>query len=270
MEDISRKLEREIDRSKPKPYKQNLKSKLIIIDDFGMMKSGNYFKILVKFLSFTTVICFVAALVLYYLYTTLLKESVITNAKLENSQISVNNLIKEKEMLMAKLVISGKKPDIVSKPLAAQENQIKSDSLKSQSASKPATKKIKTMSVKTEKQKTPLPIDEKQKNNIGSVPTNSKIPESVIPVKPNYAINKTVTIENFVVKRAGSKKTLLVRFDIKKIAKTNGDVSGRIFTVLLPEDSASQEKWLVVPSSSLTNGIMVIRFFFPSVSYPRE
>ena len=47
MEDISRELEREIARSKPKPYIQDRRTRLIIVDDFGEMKSGDHFKTLV-------------------------------------------------------------------------------------------------------------------------------------------------------------------------------------------------------------------------------
>jgi hypothetical protein len=44
MEDISRELEKEIARSKPKPYKQDRKTRLLIIDDFGQVKSREYLK----------------------------------------------------------------------------------------------------------------------------------------------------------------------------------------------------------------------------------
>jgi len=72
--------------------------------------------------------------------------------------------------------------------------------------------------------------------------------------EPAKTINKTVTIENFIVKKSRSDKDLLVRFDIRKISEKPGDVSGRIFTVLIPDD-ASEDQWLVVPPTNLINGI---------------
>jgi len=75
MEDISRELEREIAHSKPKPYIPDRRTSVIIVDDFGEMKSGEYFKTLVKFFSCLSVICFIAAVVFYSFYADLSKDS---------------------------------------------------------------------------------------------------------------------------------------------------------------------------------------------------
>lgn len=44
MDDRSRELEREIAQAKPAPFKRSRESKIIIVDDFGEMKSGNWFE----------------------------------------------------------------------------------------------------------------------------------------------------------------------------------------------------------------------------------
>jgi hypothetical protein len=48
MEDISRELEREITQSKPTPYKQNRKKRVLILDDFGEMKNLSYLNLIEK------------------------------------------------------------------------------------------------------------------------------------------------------------------------------------------------------------------------------
>jgi len=66
-------------------------------------------------------------------------------------------------------------------------------------------------------------------------------------------INRTVLIEKFAVIRNRAGKDLLVRFDIRNISKSQGDVSGRIFTILRP-DNDIEDQWLVVPATALKSG----------------
>ena len=242
MEDISRELEREIARSKPKPYIQDRRTRLIIVDDFGEMKSGDHFKTLVKVFSFMSVICFTAALVFYYLYTDLSRDSSSIEAKLDIAQNKVNKLTQEKEVLMAKLVISGLKLDIAPEPPVAKKQNFKSATAAS------------TELEQIENKKTPAKIKKKEDK---VEPESDKIVKAskVVPLdKPDKIINKTVTIENFIVKKSRSNQDLLVRFDIRKLSEEPGDVSGRIFTVLIP-DNTSENQRLVVPFTTLTNGI---------------
>ena len=242
MEDISRELEREIARSKPKPYIQDRRTRLIIVDDFGEMKSGDHFKTLVKVFSFMSVICFTAALVFYYLYTDLSRDSSSIEAKLDIAQNKVNKLTQEKEVLMAKLVISGLKLDLAPEPPVA-----KKQNLKSATAAPTEPEQI-------ENKKTPAKIEKKEDK---VEPESDKIVKAskVVPLdKPDKIINKTVTIENFIVKKSRSNQDLLVRFDIRKLSEEPGDVSGRIFTVLIP-DNTSENQRLVVPFTTLINGI---------------
>ncbi|MBP9597918.1 MAG: hypothetical protein KBE30_02105 [Desulfobacter sp.] len=50
MEDISRELEREIARIKPRPHKTRKENNILIINDFGEIRSGAFLKVLVYFL----------------------------------------------------------------------------------------------------------------------------------------------------------------------------------------------------------------------------
>ncbi len=254
MEDISRELEKEIESARPKPYKQNRRTRLLIVDDFGLMKSGDYLQKFVKYLSLITVVCFVAAVMFCYLYMDLSKDSTSIKTKLDIAEKKVNKLNREKEVLMAKLVISGDKLDIdsdkiVQRPLVAFEQEIKYAPIESEYKNK------KTIVAKIETKVTQDDTEEKKEN---------VTPESIILNKPDSnksdsnksekKINKTVTIENFIVKKSKSNKDLLVRFDIRKIAKKSGDVSGRIFTVLR-SDNIPENQWLVVPATTLINGM---------------
>ncbi|WP_299983536.1 hypothetical protein [Desulfobacula sp.] len=112
MEDISRELEREIARSKPKPYQKDRKTRILIVDDFGEMKAGEYLKTLITILSIINVFCFVAAVFFYYLYTDLSRDANPVKNRLVLAEKKVTELTREKEILMARLVISGKEPGI--------------------------------------------------------------------------------------------------------------------------------------------------------------
>ena len=75
---------REIERSqpKPKPYEPDKRVRVIIVDNFGEMKSGEYLKILVRLLSISTCACIVAGALFYYFYPGLSREAVLTKERL--------------------------------------------------------------------------------------------------------------------------------------------------------------------------------------------
>lgn len=124
MEDISRELEKEIARSKPKSYKQERKTRIIIVDDFGKMKSGEYLKTLITTLSILNVFCFAAAVFFYSFYTDLSRDVTPVKNKLVLAEKKVDELTHEKEVLMARLVISGKEPGIMENEIE-EKNTIK-------------------------------------------------------------------------------------------------------------------------------------------------
>jgi len=246
MEDISRELEREIAHSKPKPYIPDRRTSVIIVDDFGEMKSGEYFKTLVKFFSCLSVICFIAAVVFYSFYADLSKDSNSIKTKLDIALEKISKLTQEKEVLMAKLVISGEKFDIAPKSVPPKPSVTKKQNIK------PAPAPLKPES--TENKKKPAKVAKKEDKAELISDKTVKATESALTTKPTNIANKTVTIEDFTVRKSGSNKDLLVRFDIRKISEKPGDVSGRIFTVLIP-DNTLEDQWLVVPSTTLKNGI---------------
>ncbi len=255
MEDISRELEREIAQSKPKPYKQIRTTRVLIVDDFGEMKSGDYLKTFIKILSIISIVCFVAAALYYYFYTGLYRASDLTKNRLVLAEKKINKLIQEKEVLMARLVISGKDP-VIEKKSKKQDKPI----VAKVEEKKPLVSKnepIKTIPSEPEDEDDVNKVlkAEQGKNIIKSKSnTNSKLPGIPIESEPPNTINKTVSIEKFAVRKDGSNGNLLVRFDIRNISKESGDVSGRIFTILKP-DNHSEDQWLIVPTATLKDGI---------------
>jgi hypothetical protein len=256
MEDISRELEKEIALSRPKPHKQDRKAKLFIIDDFGKMKSGEYFKILVKVLLFVSVVCFITASVFGYLYTELSKSSGSLHERLAVAENKAADLTREKEVLMARLVISGKEPGLVGEGIVTDGD----GSEMSSASDLVAGNKSRPLENQDSKLASAVSGSAKTQADNSGATINNAVASAVKASgesgknESGNVIKKIVSIEKFTVVRDGVSTDLLVRFDIRNISDEPGDVSGRIFTVLKP-DSGSQNKWLVVPSAPLKNGV---------------
>jgi len=260
MEDISRELEREIALAKPKPHKQDKKARVLIVNDFGEMKSGQYLKTFVKILSVLSIVFFVAAVIFYFLYTDLSKVANSVKERLAVAEKKVGQLTQDKEVLMARLVISGKEAGI-EKTSKVKEKPIRSKI----DEKKPAVMKkaeIVQSPLKTEKDdkstrpvikrpSTPEQKDIRKKQELNTTPEPST---PIVKSELKKSVKKTISIEKFTVTKDGNNGDLLVRFDIRNISTDPGDVSGRIFTVLKPDNNV-EKQWLVVPGSDLKNGI---------------
>lgn len=264
MEDISRELEKEIALTKPKPYKQDRKTRILIVDDFGKYKSGAYLKNLLMVLSVVSVFCFVAAVLLFFLYSGLSGDSKTNRTQLMAAEKKVQELTREKEVLMARLVIMGKEPGIdevtgqelaevdpeitEKKPLVQKKPDHNSlPEVRTNTGSEPAvsSKKPDTSEVQPEEESV------KPGKISGEKPESETVGENS---STDAAPPKKVSIEKFTVVKDGNNGDLLVRFDIRNVSSSPGDVSGRIFTILKPE-TGGQDQWLVVPSSKLENDV---------------
>ncbi len=224
MEDISRELEREIAKSKPKPFKKNRKIKILVVDNFGKVISGDHMKILLMVLSFISIVTFLTSAYLFYHYYTLSREAVSAKTSLILAEKKISELTGEKEVLMARLVILGKEPG-VKKTLEKDERPLNNDQ-EEKAAGNPVIGL--TLQAATERQDT----------------TEAKVN------------NKTISIEKFIVTRDRTNKDVLVQFGVRNISKEQGDISGRIFTVLQPDNNI-EEQWLVVPAAKLKKGIPI-------------
>ncbi|MCF6247282.1 MAG: hypothetical protein L3J69_07960 [Desulfobacula sp.] len=274
MEDISRELEKEIAQSKPKPYKKDEETRIIIIDDFGQMKSGEYLKYFLRVSLVLTIVCFVVAIVFFKLYSDVSKDISMTSDRLILADKKVDTLTKEKEVLIARLVILGqesifatvssgdKKEPQKDKAAASEKNQDeKKMVLKKQKITDAASKSKKKTSVIQApiKKKQTISIAQESNPNDDLAYKNIKAQNQIASqtknqVKKLSLENNKVSIEKFTVKNERASGDLLVRFDIRNISKEPGDVSGRIFTILKP-DNKPQDQWRVVPKSPLKDGI---------------
>jgi len=250
---------REIERNqpKPKPYEPDRQVRVIIVDNFGEMRSGDYLKFLVKVLSLTTIVSILAGVLLIYFYTGSSREDGLTKKSLVLAEKKVNELTREKEMLMARLVMLGEDPaveQLIERLVEKPDEKIK--------------KPDQALPVTTIEEKFPdPPVPEKEdKINKSLLENQEKIkmstllkkdgdlPEIPIKKEDKSLIEKPIDLEKFSVTKDGETGDLLVRFDIRNISKEAGDVSGRIFIVLKP-DNNFEDQFLVVPKSAIKDGI---------------
>jgi len=238
MEDISRELEREITQFKPAPYKKSRKKSILMVDDFGKTKTAGHLKVLVYVFGVASLVCFLTAGGLYYFFSHQAVENKRIKSEVAGLSKKVDRLIKEREVLMARLVISGKKPGIEMPPTLSEGPKKKKEGIKK----KTDPKRVET----TVKKRAAAPPKELVDEN-KQVQTQAEL-ESKKPVK------QIVAIEKFTVTRDGAKGNLLVRFDIRNISDKPSGVSGRIFTILKPDDKSLKD-WLVVPSAKLDKGV---------------
>ncbi|MCK5836605.1 MAG: hypothetical protein KAH09_05015 [Desulfobacula sp.] len=242
MDDISRELEREIALSKPKPYKKERKTRILVIDDFGEMNSGDYLKILVWMLSVATMGFCVAAAVFYSLYTKESRGGNLLRDRLVSAERKVDVLTREKELLMAGLVISGKDPEAFFEPIAPPlPLGLKQPGNSSLPAFEERGKSDPPSTVEQQKDRLPSGL-------------KGQTPGASATIEASKAIQKAVSIEKFRVTRDGTNGHLLVRFDIRNVSKAPGEVSGRIFTLLKP-DNDLENQWLVIPPATIKNGM---------------
>lgn len=118
MDNRLRELEREIAQVKPTPFKRIRESKIIIADDFGEIKSGDWLRTLVNILSVICLICAVSTGVFLYRFINLSKENNLLVKEKVLAEKKRIVLTEQQELLMARLVISGKEPSEI------MENQL--------------------------------------------------------------------------------------------------------------------------------------------------
>lgn len=252
MEDISRELEREITQLKPSPYKKSRKKSILMVDDFGEMKPADHLKVLVYVFGVASLVFLLAAGGLYYFFSHQAVENKRLKSEAAGLAKKVDRLINEREVLMARLVISGKEPGIETQPmplkvpiaLPGKSEKEKKEGIKKKSD----LKSVETIVVTTVETTTAVASKELVDEN--------KQGQAQVELKSKTPVQQIVTIEKFTVTRDGVDGDLLVRFDIRNISDKPGGVSGRIFTILKP-DVKSERDWLVVPSAKLDKGVPI-------------
>jgi len=254
MEDISRELEREIARAKPSPHKTSRQKRILIVDDFGEFSSGGYLKVLMYLFLAVSMVGILGTVGFYSLFAKAQKENFALKDRLDIVEKKAGRLTNDKEILMARLVMSGKKPD-----LSSPENQVVQAPPAKEKQSgimpKPSVEKGSKEDVKPEKQKTKsieMPV-------VVSPPEPDApplpIPDPPVEPEPEKPVLKpVVSVEKFSVIRGKAGGELIVKFNIRNISKESKEISGRIFAILKPENG-EQSGWVVSPGGQMENGI---------------
>ena len=274
MEDISRELEREIARAKPTPYKTNKKKNVLVVNDFGEMKSGRYLWVLVRLLSVTSLVFGVAAAGLYYAYTHQVQRLESMEKRLVLLEKKKNQLVNEKEILMAQLVMAGDKPalavinDTVSsgKTIGVKTEKSEAKISPQQSGDSKLAQKNADQQVESEfpapaaKQADETPaassdMDDGEEIATEGVADTSEGAETGDEPVAYSARSEVIAVEKFAVSQNSAHDELRVKFNIRNIKEGPGEISGRIFLVLKPEGGGKSD-WIVAPKAPLgQNGV---------------
>lgn len=107
MEDIPREVEREIAGIKPAPHKMRKENSILIINDFGEIRSGNFLIVLVCFFLVISLAGGLGSVVFYRLYSKANNQNVQLKRSRDVFEKKVTRLTGEKELLMARLVMTG-------------------------------------------------------------------------------------------------------------------------------------------------------------------
>ena len=278
MEDISRDLAKEIvDIAGHVTIRRKIKSSFFLIDDLGGIKPASWMKGLIWFCVLTTIISIAAAFLFYSLYTENRAEKTKFAGKLVRAEKKINSLTNEKELLMARIVISGKTLPHgltdrgvkgLDKSLAAvKANMVKnkkSGLVSSDNRIIPGLKENQTGLKHTAYKQIPY------KTKQGSIQTKVDFAEEKIKTEKilksgslkqdnnsesKYNKNmkyQKIGMEDFKLFKDTETGDLLVRFNIRNISSNPGNISGRIFVILEPDSNPSD--WLVVPSVAIKDG----------------
>ncbi|MCK5543230.1 MAG: hypothetical protein KAI40_11120 [Desulfobacterales bacterium] len=242
MEDISRELEKEIESySSPARTKRKSETRLIAVDDFGKMKSADWIKKLVLFLLVLSVVLSATTILFFKLYANYKVEYIDLRENLNLAEKKIKDSIKEKEYLMAKLVISNFNSD------RSVEETKKEDNV---------NKVIESKVAKIVKKK-PKPAPKIVPPEVPKA-TTTVVPEVTTPeVESEPDDIKNVGIERFTIVKDDLSGDLLIKFRVFNTASEKGDASGRVFVVLSSQDG-SEANQLVVPTVSLKDNIPTI------------
>ncbi len=280
MEDISRELEKEIIAStRYSPVKRRIKSNFFLIDDLGEIKSVGWLKPFLLLLSFISIVSIVAAFSLYHLYSGSRAEKARLAEELTAYHKKTASLNKERELLMARLVISGKLSHNFSdkKTKAGRKNVLNLESyqMKKETSGKRLSEKRSIPVLKKYNGHGKSPVYKKQialdknKSEIENKIVKPGKSAAVVPLKQKKTVIKQkdsfdgkinnkdtkydkINLEGFKIVKDIGTGDLLVRFNIRNVSIGLDNISGRIFVILKPSDKLSS--WLVVPGVALRDG----------------
>ena len=247
MEDISRELEREIAQIKPAPHKMRKENSILIINDFGEMRSGAFLKVFVCFLLVISLAGGLGTVAFYRLYAKVNHQ----NIQLKNSQDvfekKVNRLTSEKEILMARLVMTGNAAELEE---LTRDGKIGQDPPKKEKRSgmKGKLDGAESLSADTTPDSKIGKGERVGSENENSVSSSAQSGERSVEQLSDALSN--VSIGSFSLSPGSNAHELIVRFNVKNTAEKSKEISGRIFCVLRPK-GVTPDKWVVIPKASI-------------------
>ncbi|GEM_PF-575512 len=266
MEDISRELEKEIEAySSPVRIKRKKETRLIAVNDFGEMRSADWVKKFILFLLSLSLILIITTFLFYRLYSSYRAESLSLRKNLEASEKKVKDAVREKEYLMAKLVISNSSD--TASPGKVSDNKKKTEKLKEvkkEHNNKVIGSKVAKIEKKVVKPASKKVLPEPVKNMPAAAPEMAVVKPSRVsapdaePGSDNTTDNTIeVGIERFMIVKDKASRDLFVKFRVLNKASEKGDASGRVFVVLSSNDGFGA-KQLVVPKVPLKENLPTI------------
>ncbi|MDY0221433.1 MAG: hypothetical protein RBR67_09880 [Desulfobacterium sp.] len=248
MEDLSRELEKELKtHARPAPVKKKIKAEFYRIDELGKMTCVTWVLPLICFLILLTLVTTLAAGSFAYLFLHDSDTRVKLVQELDRNDQAIQKLAREKEILMAQLVLSGITPDLEPVPepgiVVSGENSLHANGVENPEKIAPASD-----SVAPEGEK--LTDTEPPSATVGPVSNDGSSDGSLETMPPTLEI---VGIEQIRVVNDKKNGDLLVRFDIKNISADLNIISGYIFVVLKPASTLLSD-WLVLPSAPIVKG----------------
>jgi hypothetical protein len=251
MEDISRELEREIAQIKPAPHKLRRENAILIVNDFGEIRSGALLKILVCFLLVVSLTGGLGTLTFYRLYAKANNQKNQLISTQDAFEKEVDRLTREKELLMAKLVMTGNGDELKALTLDGKLAQAPSKKEK-RSGMKDKKERDESVSIGTSsdqrvKEEAPAGSN-KKKSEVSRIQSDEGEEASEAPKEPDAA--SVVSVGSFSLASGRNAHEVIVRFNIRNTTENSKEISGRIFCVLKPKDAPS-EKWVVIPKASI-------------------
>jgi hypothetical protein len=216
MEDISRELEKEIESySSPVRNKRKRETRYIAVDDFGKMKSADWIKRAILFLSILSIVLFATTVLFCKFYINYKTEFKKSQEKLALAEKKVKDSIAEQEHLMARLVLSGTVND---KPMLPEAETKNNDKKVIESKVAKVTKRKPKPAAPSPKPVTPAvtPKPIPVKPQVAATPRAPVPVASPAPAQPE--IVKNVGIERFQITKEEATGDILVNFRVLNVA----------------------------------------------------
>lgn len=253
MEDLSRELEKELKtHARPAPVKKKIRADFYRIDEFGKMTCVSWIRPLMFFLTVLALGSILTASSFGYLFIHGSSARTGLVQRLEDHDRTIRKLSRDREILMAQLVLTGNTPDLESMseqgPAPLEEDILHppdgQNSDKDTEVEGGQDPEERSENQESENQETSPSLIVKPESNGG------KSEGALEEVLPNVEI---VGIEHVKVMNDKKNGDLLFRFDIKNISTDLDTISGYIFVILKPGSNPVSD-WLVIPSAPIDNG----------------